>query len=216
MLSNKTSTTWSWAEDQILEHFILRNRFVIFVLNDKQTNFVKSGNQAVNINHGLGLADIYTYIYVCIYMYIHIIINIYIYICRHSISLTMIKVLLQWPLQLGCVRERVNMRHVLCCCRVMPMNESRAYALSDGTHMHESRHTYAWVTAHMHESRHTYAWVTAHICMSHGTHMHESRHKDTTPWTAGFSVAGSFTGSVAGSVAVSVAKSVTAAGGINW
>jgi len=34
-LSNKSSTAWLCAEDQILDHSILRNRFLIFVLNDK-------------------------------------------------------------------------------------------------------------------------------------------------------------------------------------
>ena len=34
MLSNTTSTAKSCAEDQILEHLILRARFCIFVLND--------------------------------------------------------------------------------------------------------------------------------------------------------------------------------------
>ena len=42
MLSNKTSTAQSCAEDQILENAILKNRFFIFVSNDKYNNSLKS------------------------------------------------------------------------------------------------------------------------------------------------------------------------------
>jgi len=41
-------------EDYILEHLILLTRFLIFVLNDKKNNVLKSCNQAVNVNHWLG------------------------------------------------------------------------------------------------------------------------------------------------------------------
>jgi len=60
MLSKKSITAWYCAEDQILKHFILRNRFFIFVLNDHLNNFLKSGNQTVDINYGLGQADKFT------------------------------------------------------------------------------------------------------------------------------------------------------------
>ena len=57
MLSNKFITAQSFAEDQILKPFILWNRFLIFVLKEKSNNFLKSGNQAVNINYTSSRAD---------------------------------------------------------------------------------------------------------------------------------------------------------------
>jgi len=59
-LCNQTSTTQSCAEDQILEHLILRTNFCMYRsvgLNDQENSFLKSGNQAVNANHRLGRAD---------------------------------------------------------------------------------------------------------------------------------------------------------------
>jgi len=51
MLSHETSTAQFCAEDQILQHLILRTRYCAFVLKNNENIFLKSGNQQVKINH---------------------------------------------------------------------------------------------------------------------------------------------------------------------
>jgi len=57
-LSNKTSTAWSCAEDQILENKISGTGISTFVLNDRNNTFLKSIDLEGNINDCLGRADI--------------------------------------------------------------------------------------------------------------------------------------------------------------